>query len=325
MIDIWRHESAPFILCQHFTYSVGTMVPPLLLGPFLTDRIENVTITNSSIVESMEASAELYIPFSVVAALIISGIVMHCGLGMAYKNRAIVYGVNSSAVEHLKDIPEDEGLSVLEDTLKRKICLVALACFIIGFYSALELCTSQFLPTFSNFSDVHLSQSEAAKVLFGLQLGFSIGRLVGIILVLRIAPQFLFVGNFTVILVSNIILSVLGGSSVTWLWIGSVSIGVGMSTVYPVLYAYIEKYIFVNTTVAGVITVAGGMVSSIYPLIVGNSVEKNPRILTYVNFVSIAVCTAAFFVLFWTTQARSKREKEFRGGTTIHFKSIPTE
>lgn len=320
IIDIWRHESPPWILGQHFSYSLGTLAPPLLLAHFLPNtNSSQPNNETSTIIPPIDS--DLRIPFYVAGAFSVVSIITNVVLFFALRNR------NPSIIDTLDNNVEEEEpiagsstedsesltISIPQDSMKRKACLIALSCCVIGFYSALELCTQQFLPTFTHFSELKLTPPEGARVLFGLQLGFSIGRLVGILLVLKIPPHFIFAGNFIILTISNTILFMWGGSSLTWLWVGSIMIGVGMSTVYPSLYAFVEKYLFVTESVAGIITVAGGFVSSIYPVIVGNSVESNPEILTYVNFVSIIVCSVAFSILFWVTHMNSSgRYKKLR-------------
>ncbi|CAG7833435.1 unnamed protein product [Allacma fusca] len=309
IIDIWRDESPPFILTQHFTYSLGTLVPPLLLAPYLANKNETGDRNETGEVVP-EKESELFIPFSIAGTLVVLAIVVQLALYIVFKSTKVPVVIDDQEqviAGTSEESRERENISIPLESAKRKFYLVGLACCIIGFYQGLELCTQQFMPTFSHFSEVKLSETDGARVLFGLQLGYAIGRFAGIILVLKIAPHFIFAGNLVILLVSNTILLVLGGSSVEWLWVGSVTIGVGMSTVYPALYAYIEKYIFVTDSVAGVITIAGGLVSSVYPIIVGNSVQTRPQIMTYVNFASIGVCFFAFAALFWMTHSKNAR------------------
>lgn len=318
IIDVWRDESPPWILTQHFAYALGALAPPIILAKFLTNDSstdELYTMTGRNIDT----------PFYIVGTLGIVAVVINIVIYLVFRKRTAVVLVTSNIQEPLIVDPSweresidsrsnsSDGVSVTtalisrnRDSSKRKIYIIGLCCSVIGFYSALELCTQQFLPTYTHFSPMKLSPTEAANVLFGLQLGFTIGRLVGILLILKIQPHFIFAGNLILLSISNTILYIWGGSSMTMLWIGSVMIGVGMSTVYPSLYAYIEKYLVITESVSGVITIAGSCMSAIYPLIVGNSIETNPEILMYVNYVSIFVCSVAFTLLFSMTYVRTR-------------------
>lgn len=313
IIDIWRDESQPWILTQHFAYALGALATPLILAKFLT---------NDNSTAEFHTASDIRTPFYIVGSLGILAVVINIILYIAFRKRTQVVLVTNniqeplivdSSWEHESIESGTSSVSVTtalisrnRDSSKRKIYIVGLCCGVIGFYSALELCTEQFLPTYTHFSPMKLSPTDAANVLFGLQLGFTIGRLVGILLILKIEPHYIIAGNFVLLSISNTILYIWGGSSMTMLWIGSSMIGVGMSTVYPSLYAYIEKYLFITESVSGIITIAGSCMSAIYPIIVGNSIETNPEILMYVNFVSIFVCSLAFSLLFSMTYERTR-------------------
>ncbi|KAG4071203.1 hypothetical protein HA402_001193 [Bradysia odoriphaga] len=317
IIDIWRDESSPWILTQHFAYSLGTLAPPIILANFLT---------NGNATDKLDTTTahDIRIPFYIAGSLAIIAVVINIIIYLTFRKRTAVVLVTSNIQEPLivdtsweresiDSRSSSSGVSVTtalisrnRDSSKRKIYIIGLCCGVIGFYSALELCTQQFLPTYTHFSPMKLSPTEAAKVLFGLQLGFTIGRLVGIFLILKIQPHFIFAANLILLAISNTILYIWGGSSMTMLWVGSVMIGVGMSTVYPSLYAYIEKYLFITESVSGVITIAASCMSAIYPLIVGNSIETNPEILIYVNYASICVSSVAFSLLFSMTYVRAR-------------------
>lgn len=302
IIDIWRDESPPWILGQHFAYSLGTLASPVIIANFLpnhnsTDELEFTTSSPAS-------QIDIHIPFYIAGFMAIVSVVINLIIHFAFVSRNRYFPIDSNIQE-----PPVAGTSWERNrnARKRKIYVIGLSCCVIGFYSALELCTQQFLPTYTHFSPMKLSPTDGARVLFGLQLGFTISRFVGIILVQRVRPHFIFVGNLILLTISNTILFIWGGSSMTMLWVGSVMIGVGMSTVYPSLYAFIEKYLNITETVSGVITISGGFISSIYPVIVGNSVEAKPEILMYVNYISISVCYVSFSLLFCMTYMRSSR------------------
>lgn len=191
-----------------------------------------------------------------------------------------------------------------QNSVKRKIVLIGLSCFVIGFYSALQMCTQQFLPTYAHFLPLKLSSTEGAEILFGFQIGFNIGRLVGIFLVLKIRTHFIFVGNLIVLSMANTILFIWGGDSMALFWIGCVMMGLGMSTVYPTFFAFIEEFLNITETVSGSVTVAGGFVATISCLIMGKFVERSPEILVYVNYASIFLSFIAFFLLFSVTYMR---------------------
>ena len=171
----------------------------------------------------------------------------------------------------------------------------------------------QYLSSFAQYSPVGLSEKEGAQILSGLNVGFAVCRGIGIFVVLKVAPQYILAGNMFLMFIGNSILFSIGGSSVTWLWAGSMCLGIGFSTTYPAFYAYLEKHLFVSESVASIITVFGGLMSTLYPYIVGNRVEENPVVLNYVDYVSIVMISVAFGVLFMFTRKEGKAEEDDNG------------
>ena len=310
IIDVWRNEAGPFILGQHFAFSLGMGAAPLLLEPFLMDEKQSTTQNATSdgiTAEEPGSGSRLEIPFGIAGALMSIGAVAQIVLFFVMR-------------QHKKNTKRDNRLELeigpspaaptgqKDASTRAGIIKVALACVFIGFYQSMEVCTMQYLSSFAQYSPVGLSEKEGAQVLSGLNLGFAVIRGIGIFVVLKIAPQYILAANVFLIFLGNTILFTVGGSSVSWLWAGSICLGVGFSTTYPAFYAYLEKHLFVSETVASIITVFAGIMSSLYPYIVGNRVEENPVVLNYVDYVSIVMISLSFLVLFWFTRREVKPE-----------------
>ena len=308
IMDIWRHDAGPYFLAQNFAYSLGTLVPPLLLAPYLSNEPPHGgTTTEDSSTPVFESTtkrsvtSDLYIPFtaagSAVAVVAVVLVVLYFVLRRAQ---------NAEISNNNERNPQN--LEYRGDLWRRKVIIMVLACTFLGFYSGMETCTMSFLPTFAHFSEVRLSETESATVLLWLTIGYTIGRGLGIVAILKVAPQYILCVNFVLILAGNTILVTVGGSSEPWLWVGSILLGLGFSTTYPAFYVYLEKYIFVSDSIAATVGVFTGVICAIYPLIVGHSVEKNPRMLNYVDYVSFTMALVSFLVLFKFTYNRKEPE-----------------
>ena len=205
--------------------------------------------------------------------------------------------------ESLDPVTEPNG----KELLLRKLVLVFLGCCFGGFNQAMEQCSVLFIATFATNSPIKLSDQEGTRILLGLNVGFAVGRAAGIVTVLKVLPQFILAVNFGLALLGNTLLLTVGGSSLTWMWIGSICLGLGFSTMYPAFYAFLEKHLFVSDTIAATITVSAGLVSALYPLIVKKYVEEMPKILNYMDYVGCAVCIAALLSMFYLTRRKANR------------------
>ena len=345
IIDIWRHEAGPFILTQHFAWSVGALVTPVLFAPFLTGDLpateEPQRTTEGAISSSTDQSttpaapsAELFVPFTVAGCLGLVSVLVQIVLYIVFQrmkkaqakntndssnNNDDRDGKNDSNLEAKSESQDPESLaqktSLLQGLrnqvrlLRPSLFIVFLACCFAGFDQAMEQCTALFLPTFAT-KTLGISDQDGTIVLLWFNIGSAVGRAVGIVVVLKILPQYIMAVNFTLVLIGITVLLTLGSWSLTWMWVGNICLGLGFSTLYPAFYAYLEKHLFVGDTIAAILVVSGGLISTLYPLIVKEYVDENPKILTYMNYVGFAVTIVAFGILFHVTRSKKKSTKE---------------
>lgn len=305
IIEMWENNAAAYIQTQHFCYALGTFVSPLLLKPFLPPETEKLRQTFSSnetsalhsdpTVVSKDAS-QLYIPFFIGGVASILGGFLIFVLYWIKK-----YEKPSSLKRRTQDGEEDRKDGFSKSCNVRKLTLITLSAVVIGTYQGMELCTFQFYPTFTHFIDLNLSQQEGALVVSGMTGAFTLGRAIGIVIVLKVLPEILLLGNVLLILTGNTLLFFFANDSLPVLWGANILLGLGFSTVFPSFYGYIEKHLKVSNVVGAVMIVAGGLVSSLYPVLIGSFIEENPFILIYTNYFSLAASTTAFLVTYAIT------------------------
>ena len=319
MIDIWRHESRPFILSQHFFYAVGSLIAPLLLEPFLADEAKDTggmttpvtassTVTSNSTGVPEDTEFKLHVPFGITAALILAGVVYQIVLFIIFRRRRANKGAaseNTPAIE--KEQVEDTSGKTPEGWTRSYITIVVLSCVSVAFLQAMELVSMNFISLFAQYSEVGLSEAEGSRILSALTYGYAGGRLAGILIVLKCPPHWILLVSFILSTAGNTILFAVGGSNETWLWVGGMVIGLGFSTAVPAFFAYLEKYIFVGNFVSAAILGSVGVMMTVAPLILGSSVEENAKIFNYCNYGSIAVAFVAFVVLFMMTYWRQRK------------------
>ncbi|OXA61462.1 Sodium-dependent glucose transporter 1 [Folsomia candida] len=311
LIDLWSGEAAPYIQVQHFSFALGTFVSPLIIRPFLAKREVDQTLTdftNSTTNDNMDpGTSEIWIPFLIVGSSCILGGVAILGVTCLRNFGPCRIGNQTNPPNHIEKKSPNTSY---------KIQLIMLACLIVGTYVGMEITTVQFLPTFTHFIPLKLAPSDGAKILTGLSAAFMSGRAVGIFLVLKIRPEIIIVGNFVVILVGNIALHFVGGTSLEILWSGAVLLGVGFSAVFPCFYGFLEKHLHVTDVIGAVIISSSGLISAIYPVIIGTWIEQNPYVLMYTNYGSLLICWISFGAMYWII--RGARVEGYVGGKEEH-------
>ena len=333
MIEIWRDAAGPFILTQHFFSSIGSLLAPLVLGPFLADGappgnetgMEMTTLsapdstTADDVIIEQEPAAELYIPFAITGGMALMGALIQLILLLVYRSQpsSRPFQIHKDSNSSSQDEPEEDEKSEVaimktngRETWKaRKIITILLCCIFIGFCMSLEITTLSFFSLFAQFSDVKLTEAEASQVLTATSIGYSVGRAAGIFIVMKVAPHFILMGNFVLMLAGNTILFVIGGYDRTWLWIGAVCLGVGFSTTFPATFAYLQRYILIDNTISALFLFWTGVMMSVYPLIIGSSVEYHPKILNYCNYANLAVMIVSFALIFKITYVKRMKTR----------------
>lgn len=165
----------------------------------------------------------------------------------------------------------------------------------------------QFIPTFGQYSPLKLSESYSALLLTALTGSYAAGRFLGIFISMAVHPLIMLLGNLVLCLVGNIILLLYASENLVLFWIAAVTMGFGLSTMYASYIAFIEKHIIFTDGVGAFLIVSGSPVAAIYPLIVGERIAANVRVLTYTNFFSIGACLLVVIVGFALTRGKSVR------------------
>jgi FHS family Na+ dependent glucose MFS transporter 1 len=299
IIELWSSKAAPYIQTQHFSFAIGTLISPLLIKPYLSNDPDLSAFTQNS-TDSGEhyPGKQLYIPFFIGGAASILGGLFLLALYFFQKSTSSQPDGTTNVTSEPQNSPEN--------STSRKILLISLSAIVIGTYCGMELCTIQFLPSFTHFISLHLSPGDGALVLSSLTGAFTLGRGLGICLVLKIHPEILLLANLCLITVGNSVLYFWANDSYPMLWTGSICMGIGFSTVFPSFYGYIEKHLVVSNVVGAIMIMAGGLVSSLYPVIIGSFIESNPYVLMYTNYFSLVVSCGAFLCIYCTTQKSSK-------------------
>jgi len=329
IIEMWETKAAAYIQTQHFCFALGTLVSPLLMKSFLPmDTLEtndggitlqsdilttaegigtnNTTLLYQSETLDSDQSSQLYVPFLIGGIFtIIGGILLLLLYGIKKYEKPSKSGVIANEDNNQTDPGKSKGCNC------RKLILILLSAVVLGAYSGMELCSFQFLPTFTHFIDLKLSQQDGALVLSGLAAAFTVGRAIGIFIVLKIRPEILLLGNILLVITGNTLLLFFANSSLPILWGGAILLGIGFSTVFPSFYGYIEQHLKVSNVVGASMIVAGGLVSSLYPIIIGSFIEKNPFILMYTNYFSLVACTSAFLVIYTITRKKPQERNTY--------------
>lgn len=197
----------------------------------------------------------------------------------------------------------------------------------LTFFVGMEQMHLQFLPTFVVNTELDISPSTAAMMSSAAALSFTVGRGVSIPLAIKLRPQTILYTNHVLMLLGTIILVLYSNSSVTMLWVGNCILGVGFSSVYASVYAFLENQIRITNRIGSIFVFAGGFTAAVSPSMVGQYIEASPLILVWFNLVCCLLCLTILIIIHLTVYlAERKPSKKYTnrklGGEELPEKQI---
>ena len=325
IMEIWQNEAGPFIQAQHFSYALGSLVPSLVLAPFLTKEPEEEEGVSTTTTESSaNPTQKLVVPFIIVGVFVSLAALTQLLLfifARYYPPPPEQGRLDAKPLPETNNNDEKTGIMPVKPTRNwYRIKLILVTALFMGMYQGMEVCTFQFMSTFAQKGGLGLSESQGANIQSGLTGSFAVGRGLGILIILRIPPQLIMCVNLVLVVCGSIILLVFADNSHALLWTGTVVLGLGYSTIYASWCAFIERHLLFTQWVGAFTLIFGSAVASIYPLIVGGLIDENPGVITYTSFFSVVCCAVALAVASKLVYDRQKQAQKQKKLSTVEGK-----
>ena len=295
VIEIWKEKSGPFVQAQHFLFAVGCIVPPLVFAPFLEKHQSAATTSmNASSTATTDHMAAVYIPSLICGAVI--------GVGaLLMLVTFFMYGRYEPTAVLATDHEDNAGVGELNDGLKkgtpmsiRKFLVILFSSLILGGTASMESVANNYLPTYVHYA-FGFTEAAAAKLFGVFQLSFTLARLAGIFIIMKVSPKFILIVNLS--LVAGASLSLIFTTTTTSAYIGSALLGIGFSTIFPTVYAYLQAHLEFTHIIASVLLVGGLSIASFTPMIVGAYIETFANIVTWLNVGTDAIMAVSLVIV----------------------------
>ena len=324
IIDIWKDRAGPFIQGQHFFFALGGIIPPTLFAPFLEDAPAAVKLdpepirnngTPSDATEALSrleaTSSRILIPSFICAGIVAFGGILLLSTLIAFRQKGRVKSRAKIAaeLENLKqteeklvnvrenEVPEETREPVRKSKC-RKVALIVLSATLLGTAQAIEATAFQFLPAYTHFSNYKFSQAAGARVLSAFYVAYTLGRLVGIVAILKVPPKLILVLNILIIAAANVLLLISSSSGAAEsVWIGSVLLGLGLSTNVPTIFAFLREHMHITNMVGGIMLFGGSAASAFYPLIIGAYIQTFGNVVICLNLATASVGVVTFVAI----------------------------
>ena len=330
LVEVWNDKVGPALQGCSMFYSIGTILGPLVVQPFITGKIhvEKPVPTNTSIITTTESKstttaaslsllnttsltssttsvfieklinrrAKLTIPFSISSGVIILSGILILSLLFFSKSKGPKttkrLSVGSFLVDKNRTIPLIFGW--------KAHLITFLSALLIGSYFSIEVIYLQLFTKFGQNTVMHLPSSKSAIILSALTAAQTFGRFISIFTLIKLKPNIMLMINFVTI--SCGLFVVVFFQTLTGMWIGNIIIGLGMGSTSPGLYAFIKQYISITNIKGTIFVSSAGITQAVLPIIVNMFIETNPMILIYTNFMLMTITVLAFILIQLTAK-----------------------
>lgn len=165
-------------------------------------------------------------------------------------------------------------------------------------FGAQEATMWSFLPATLQYGVLRMSAESAATVLSIAAGTFALGKIVGIFLTLRLAPETILTGHH---FISNVAIAMLYffRDNDTMVRISVGLMGFGFSVIWPSTFSLTERYVGLTNPICSLFSFMVGLNTLLVPIVIGPLLESNPNVFFYAMFGCEIISSLAFIVIMF--------------------------
>lgn len=305
-LDIWSgFDSGPHIHSIHFCYSFGAFFAPILASPFLSKRIETnepppsghldhlLRAFHPHLITTTEIT-KLY-PLLGIGTVLVSFGFLHFGIQDIKRKKSISITQDDSQT----NISQYEKPAEQKSTPFWTKLLVGIFSLFLFLYVGMEYCFGTYLTAFAYESKQNLTRVQGANLTAIFWGAFSFMRFLAIFAAFYISPLVVLAFSFVICFFGSFALILIAEQSYEALAIGTGVLGFGMGTIFATGLSWLEKYIDINNGAGTMLVVAGTLGPDMFPVLIGQFLEKSPMVLIYTQFGVIVACIILFICAFF--------------------------
>ena len=169
-------------------------------------------------------------------------------------------------------------------------------CF-MPIYYGIELTFGQYLATFAVKSDLHLAKVTGASMTSVYWTMFTFFRLSTAFYIDFLGVEKNIIMNVGFMIIANLILVPLGYRYESCLWLGSVIMGIGCSSIWASAFGFLEEYFTVDSKIGSLIVVSSSLGEFIFPVLISQYIKGYPNIFLYISLISTLSLALLFFMV----------------------------
>lgn len=239
---------------------------------------------------------DLIVPYSMIATFTAAVGVMFLFTFISYRDTTDHPSRNvNPVIEQSKDGKKVEVIRRVNPSM-RYFVIVLVSLFLL-FYVGLEETAGTFIPTYGHKGPLQLAKKTGALISAVYWMTYTGFRLCAVFFSSHISSLTFLMFNFVVTTIACIVLLLIQTSEPAY-WASCALIGVGLSSTYGSIFAYMETQFPLNGKVVSCFTVGGAIGSSAIPAIIGMLMANNNRIYAYSIVLFSILITGIFAIIY---------------------------
>ncbi|XP_053205250.1 sodium-dependent glucose transporter 1-like [Panonychus citri] len=300
-LAIWGNQATNYVQILHGSFGLGSLLTPLLVKPFLLPLVQNST--NSS--ESGDNVLGTYTPDDVKVQypFVVVGLILiftSFGFLMFYfKDDSNRKNDQSSQTTDSNDHPNWKIAAAIS-----AVAIIAHTTF------GVETMIGSVAPAFAVKSDLQMTKQDGANLVTLFWSVFTFYRLIFIALTNVIKEKYLMYFNYSLILISVVLMVPHAAYNQLIAWISLAMLGVGFSPTFSVSLGLLQKYINVSNKYASFIFIFASVGEAVHPWIVAKFMDRMPVVfIYYTGFLSVIQTLSCLLLPFICRQLFKSKPK----------------
>lgn len=283
MVYLWGSECEPFIQALHFSFGLGASIAPLIAREFILPRNESNLDQWSSDDVKIHYCYEIIAVGAMMVALIFFCLYKFCPISEEHPSRI---DESSRTEPELFKRAINPTISMIErEWMRKKVLLVKVLCVIstcifIFFYCGIEVNFGTYISPYAIDGPIHMTKSDGAIIASTFWFVFTFSRIITIFYIKIIGSRNNLILCCLILLISNAVLVPFPDNN-TCLWIGTVLVGLGTSSVFASVFGFIELSIKITPLITSFNMAASCLGMSLYPILTAQFFDTDPKIFLY--------------------------------------------
>ncbi|XP_046559263.1 LOW QUALITY PROTEIN: sodium-dependent glucose transporter 1A-like [Haliotis rubra] len=308
LVRVWGVESKPYMQALHFLWSLGGIISPFVLEPFLAVRkYGDNNATRSSVMETQNSSYEVQEYVNASSDHHLQTRIIWPFFDDWAVNHPVVFTVLNS-VSICKTGKHKDATKALEGKrqgkmLSRKLLVLTLGLLGIFYFfldevedSSVSFLTSYVVMQF-NWTKV-----TGARITSAFWAAYAFGRLAAIVFIGYVSHVKICGVFFSFLILAQVGMIFAGMYlSKVFMWITACAVGFSISISFPAMLTWIEKdFVQLSGKIMSVIFIAVGLGGMVNPQIIGHLMQvSSPLWYNYILTIESVLLFLSFLMLVW--------------------------